>query len=84
MQMPTNNTTFFQCFFQPYIAGFISLTDEEVFKECLDNFVLPLAIIRDKQNPLFIKLKKHLTEVGVKQELILIILPIGYNTPYLS
>jgi hypothetical protein len=44
----------------------------------------PIGIIRNSNHPLFKKIAIDFKQRGIKQELKLIILAIGYNNPYLS
>ena len=79
-----NYTDFFQFFLHIPVAVFEEISDEQIKEDCIEMAAYPLVIIRDEQHPLFIKLAQDFTKKGVKQKLKLIILAVGYNTPYLS
>lgn len=77
-------TDFFQFFLHIPIAVFEEISDEQIKEDCIEMATYPLVIIRDEQHSLFIKLAQDFIKKGVKQKLKLIILAVGYNTPYLS
>lgn len=84
MQKPTNYIDFFQFFLHIPVAVFEDLTEEQILEDCFEMAAYPIGIIRDKKHPLFKKIAIDFKERGVKQELKLIILAVGYNNPYLS
>jgi hypothetical protein len=79
-----NYTDFFQFFLHIPIAVFEEISDKQIKEDCLEMAAYPLVIIREPTHPLFIRLAEDFIKKGVKQDLKLIILAIGYNTPYLS
>jgi hypothetical protein len=84
MQKHINYLDFFQFYLHIPVAIFEDITDQEVLNDCLDLEAYPLSIIRDVNHPLFVKIKKDFKTKGVKQDLKLIVLAIGYNKEYLS
>ena len=77
-------TDFFQFFLHIPVAVFEEISDEQILEDCLEMAAYPIGIIRDSNHPLFIRLAQDFKKKEVIQELKLIILAIGYNTPYLS
>lgn len=84
MQKLINYTDFFQFYIHIPIVLFDDLNDEEILRYCFEEQAYPIVIIRDNSHPLFIRISKEFKLEGVTEELKLIILAIGYNTPYLS
>ena len=79
-----NYLDFFQFFLHVPIAIFEEVSDKQIQEDCLEMEAYPIAIIKDTKHPLFIRFSKDFKNKGVTQELKLIVLAIGYNTPYLS
>lgn len=79
-----NYTNFFQFFLHIPVAVFEEISDEQILEDCLEMAAYPIVIIKDSNHPLFIRLAEDFRMRGVTQNLKLIILAIGYNTPYLS
>jgi hypothetical protein len=84
MQKPINYLDFFQFFIHIPVAVFEDISDEQILEDCLEMTAYPIAIIKDDNHPLFIRLAEDFKRKGVTQELKSIILAIGYNKPYLS
>lgn len=84
MQKPISYLDFFQFYLHIPVAIFEDITDQEILEDCIDLEAYPLSIIRDVNHPLFIKIKKDFKTKGIKQDLKLIVLAIGYNKQYLS
>lgn len=79
-----NYTDFFQFFLHIPVAVFEEISNEQILEDCLEMAAYPIAIVKDSNHPLFIKLEKDFKRKGVTQELKSIILAIGYNKSYLS
>ena len=77
-------TDFFQFYLHTPIAVFEDLTKEQVTQDCYESSIIPLNIINDVKHPLFKKLKLEFKNLGVPQELKMLVIVIGYNKPYLS
>ena len=84
MQSLINYTDFFQFYLHIPVAVFEDITDKQVLEDCLEMAAYPIVIIRDCNHPLFKKIAIDFKQRGVRQELKLIILAIGYNNPYLA
>lgn len=84
MQKLINYLDFFQFFLHIPVAVFEDISDEQIQEDCLEMAAYPLVVIRDENHPLFIKIAEDFKRRGVTQNLKLIILAVGYNTPYLS
>jgi len=84
MQKPINYLDFFQFYLHIPIAIFEDMSDEQILEDCLEMAAYPIGIIRNSNHPLFKKIAIDFKQRGIKQELKLIILAIGYNNPYLS
>ena len=84
MEMPINYQDIFQFYLHMPITLLNDVTDEEILEQCYEESAIPIVIIRDKKHPLFRKISKEFKRRGIKVELKVLILAIGYNTPYLS
>ena len=82
--MPINYTEFFQFYLHIPVAVFEEISEEQIISDCLDMEAYPIGIIKSKKHPLFIKIATEFKKRGIKQDLKLIILAVGYNNPYLS
>ena len=51
----------------------------EVEKDLMENNIFPLSYIKDKNNPVFKQTEEHFKKSGIKQKLLMIILPVVYT-----
>lgn len=51
----------------------------EVEKDLMENNIFPLSYITDKNNPVFKQTEEHFKKSGIKQKLLMIILPVVYT-----
>jgi hypothetical protein len=83
MQKPINYLDLFTFeLYQPIAVLEGKDTLEQVEKELMKNEIFSLSYITDRNNPVFIATEKHLKISGVKQNLLLIILPFVYTKEY--
>lgn len=84
METPINYTEIFQFYLHIPVAVFEDVSEEQIISDCLDIEAYPIGIIKNKRHPLFVKTAKEFKKRGITQNLKLIVLVIGYNTPYLA
>lgn len=85
MQKLINYTDFFQFFLsQPIAILSGGVTEQEAIQELQECCLFPITIIRDPNNPFFRATIRNIKAQGVKQKVLSIILPIGYNRQFLS
>lgn len=77
-------TEVFQFFLHIPVAVFEDISDEQIISDCLDMEAYPIAIIKSKKHPLFVKIATEFKKRGITQDLKLIILVVGYDNPYLA
>ena len=65
--------------YQPVAVLENGSTLKEVEKELMENNIFPLSYITDKNNPVFKQTEEHFKKSGIKQKLLMIILPIVYT-----
>ena len=51
----------------------------EIEKDLMENNIFPLSYITDKNNPVFKQTEEHFKKSGIKQKLLMIILPVVYT-----
>lgn len=80
MQKPINYTDIFTfVLYQPVAVLEGSSSLKEVEKELMENNIFPISYIKDKNNPVFKQTEEHFKKSGIKQKLLMIILPIVYT-----
>ena len=80
MQKPINYTDIFTfVLYQPVAILENGSTLKEVEKELMENNIFPLSYITDKNNPVFKQTEEHFKKSGIKQKLLMIILPVVYT-----
>ena len=80
MQKPINYTDIFTfVLYQPVAILENGFTLKEVEKELMENNIFPISYITDKNNPVFKQTEEHFKKSGIKQKLLMIILPIVYT-----
>ena len=65
--------------YQPVAVLENGSTLKEVEKELMENNIFPLSYITDKNNPVFKQTEEHFKKSGIKQKLLMIILPVVYT-----
>ena len=45
----------------------------------MENNIFPISYIKDKNNPVFKQTEEHFKKSGIKQKLLMIILPVVYT-----
>ena len=80
MQKPINYTDIFTfVLYQPVAILENGSTLKEVEKELMENNIFPISYITDKNNPVFKQTEEHFKKSGIKQKLLMIILPVVYT-----
>lgn len=80
MQKPINYTDIFTfVLYQPVAVLENSSSLREIEKDLMENNIFPLSYITDKNNPVFKQTEEHFKKSGIKQKLLMIILPIVYT-----
>ena len=80
MQKPINYTDIFTfVLYQPVAVLENGYSLREVEKDLMENNIFPLSYITDKDNPVFKQTEEHFKKSGIKQKLLMIILPIVYT-----
>lgn len=80
MQKPISYTDIFTfVLHQPVAILENSYSLKEVQKDLMENNIFPLSYITDKNNPVFKQTEEHFKKSGIKQKLLMIILPIVYT-----
>ena len=80
MQKPINYTDIFTfVLYQPVAVLEDSSSLREIEKELMENNIFPLSYITDKNNPLFKQTEEHFKKSGIKQKVLMIILPVVYT-----
>ena len=65
--------------YQPVAVLEDSSSLREIEKDLMENNIFPLSYITDKNNPVFKQTEEHFKKSGIKQKLLMIILPIVYT-----
>ena len=80
MQKPINYTDIFTfVLYQPVAVLENGYSLRQVEKDLMENNIFPLSYITDKNNPVFKQTEEHFKKSGIKQKLLMIILPIVYT-----
>ena len=80
MQKPINYTDIFTfVLYQPVAVLENGYSLREVEKDLMENNIFHLSYITDKNNPVFKQTEEHFKKSGIKQKLLMIILPIVYT-----
>ena len=80
MQKPINYTDIFTfVLYQPVAVLENGSSLREIEKDLMENNIFPLSYITDKDNPVFKQTEEHFKKSGIKQKLLLIILPVVYT-----
>lgn len=80
MQKPISYTDIFTfVLYQPVAVLEDSSSLREIEKDLMENNIFPLSYITDKNNPVFKQTEEHFKKSGIKQKLLMIILPIVYT-----
>ena len=80
MQKPISYIDIFTCvLYQPVAVLENGYSLREVEKDLMENNIFPLSYITDKNNPVFKQTEEHFKKSGIKQKLLMIILPIVYT-----
>ena len=80
MQKPINYTDIFTfVLYQPVAVLEDSSSLREIEKDLMENNIFPLSYITDKNNPVFKQTEEHFKKSGIKQKLLMIILPVVYT-----
>ena len=80
MQKPINYTDIFTfVLYQPVAVLENGSSLREIEKDLMENNIFPLSYITDKNNPVFKQTEEHFKKSGIKQKLLMIILPIVYT-----
>ena len=80
MQKPINYTDIFTfVLYQPVAVLENSSSLREIEKDLMENNIFPLSYITDKNNPVFKQTEEHFKKSGIKQKLLMIILPVVYT-----
>ena len=80
MQKPISYTDIFTfVLYQPVAVLENGSTLKEVEKELMKNNIFPISYIKDKNNPVFKQTEEHFKKSGIKQKLLMIILPVVYT-----
>ena len=80
MQKPISYTDIFTfVLYQPVAVLENSSSLREIEKDLMENNIFPLSYITDKNNPVFKQTEEHFKKSGIKQKLLMIILPIVYT-----
>ena len=80
MQKPISYTDIFTfVLYQPVAVLEDSSSLREIEKDLMENNIFPLSYITDKDNPVFKQTEEHFKKSGIKQKLLMIILPVVYT-----
>ena len=80
MQKPISYTDIFTfVLYQPVAVLEDSSSLRGIEKDLMENNIFPLSYITDKNNPVFKQTEEHFKKSGIKQKLLMIILPIVYT-----
>lgn len=80
MQKPISYTDIFTfALYQPVAILENGYSLREVERDLMESNIFPLSYIRDKNNPVFKQTEEHFKKSGIKQKLLMIILPIVYT-----
>ena len=80
MQKPISYTDIFTfVLYQPVAVLENGSSLREIEKDLMENNIFPLSYITDKNNPVFKQTEEHFKKSGIKQKLLMIILPIVYT-----
>ena len=80
MQKPISYTDIFTfVLYQPVAVLEDSSSLREIEKDLMENNIFPISYIKDKNNPVFRQTEEHFKKSGIKQKLLMIILPIVYT-----
>ena len=80
MQKPINYTDIFTfVLYQPVAVLENGSSLREIEKDLMENNIFPLSYITDKNNPVFKQTEEHFKKSGIKQKLLMIILPVVYT-----
>ena len=80
MQKPISYTDIFTfVLYQPVAVLEDSSSLREIEKDLMENSIFPLSYITDKNNPVFKQTEEHFKKSGIKQKLLMIILPVVYT-----
>ena len=80
MQKPISYTDIFTfVLYQPVAVLEDSSSLREIEKDLMENNIFPISYIKDKNNPVFKQTEEHFKKSGIKQKLLMIILPIVYT-----
>ena len=80
MQKPISYTDIFTfVLYQPVAVLEDSSSLREIEKDLMENNIFPLSYITDKNNPVFKQTEEHFKKSGIKQKVLMIILPIVYT-----
>ena len=80
MQKPINYTDIFTfVLYQPVAVLENSSSLREIEKDLMENNIFPLSYITDKNNPVFKQTEEHFKKSGIKQKLLMSILPVVYT-----
>ena len=80
MQKPINYIDIFTfVLYQPVAVLENSSSLREIEKDLMENNIFPLSYITDKNNPVFKQTEEHFKKSGIKQKLLMIILPVVYT-----
>ena len=80
MQKPISYTDIFTfVLYQPVAVLENGYSLREVEKDLMENNIFPLSYITDKNSPVFKQTEEHFKKSGIKQKLLMIILPIVYT-----
>ena len=80
MQKPISYTDLFTfVLYQPVAVLEDSSSLREIEKDLMENNIFPISYITDKNNPVFKQTEEHFKKSGIKQKLLMIILPVVYT-----
>lgn len=80
MQKPISYTDIFTfVLYQPVAVLEDGSSLREIEKDLMENNIFPLSYITDKNNPVFKQTEEHFKKSGIKQKLLMIILPVVYT-----
>ena len=80
MQKPISYTDLFTfVLYQPVAVLENGSSLREIEKDLMENNIFPLSYITDKNNPVFKQTEEHFKKSGIKQKLLMIILPVVYT-----
>ena len=80
MQKPISYTDIFTfVLYQPVAILENGYSLREVERDLMGNNIFPLSYITDKDNPVFKQTEEHFKKSGIKQKLLMIILPVVYT-----